>query len=128
MTEQNYQTVCFEAVIALDNLSRAFMWLSPNALHEKKHERLMIAMQSEKDNFEDLPDVIKRVSGVMRDIYYDMTGDTSKLSDVRKKVDELGSILHIGRSYPRDAARRAKNISMKYDPSNFKKERTKNDA
>jgi len=106
--------VCFEATIVLDNLIQAFFCFALSGISENDHKRLLEAAHSQEENFADLPMVIKRVSFVMKDIYYDMTGDTTKLADIRRKVDELGSILHIGRSYPQDALRRAKKIKSLY--------------
>lgn len=123
MTQPDYQAVCFEAVMALDNLTKAFKYFLSNAVSERNQNRLSDAAKSEKDNFEDLPDIIKRVSNAMREIIYDQTGDTTNLSSVRKKVDELGSIMHIGRSYPTDAVRRAKTIATAFSETTLKKKK-----
>jgi hypothetical protein len=50
----------------------------------------------------------------MYDIYDDFSGDKTRFSDIRRKTLELGSILHIARSYPANALKRTKVIATLY--------------
>jgi hypothetical protein len=120
----DYQSVCFEVVLALDALIEAFVHFLPNRYkdYEKlKYDQLFLAASSNTENFEDIFDVVRNVSSAMKNIYYDLTGEITTFSEIYRKTMELGSILHIGRSYPNDALKRAKKIATIY-----KQKRTKN--
>jgi hypothetical protein len=120
---EKYQALCFEAVITLDKLVAAFRHFMHGSLTKRAEDNLLDALRSNSDEFEDLTLVIKRTASVMQDIYYDLTGDTSTLQSIKKKVEELNSILHIGRSHPDGAFRRIEMIKTAFDEQAL---RTKN--
>ena len=111
---EKYQSLCFEVVLALDNLVAAFRHFMHGSLTKRAEENLLDALRSNSDEFEDLNLITKRTAAVMQDIYYDLTGDISTLKSIKKKVEELGSILHIGRSHPEAALRRVQMIKATF--------------
>jgi hypothetical protein len=120
---EKYQTLCFEVVLTLDKLVAAFRHFMHGSLTKRDEEKLLDALRSNSDEFEDLKLVIKRTASVMQDIYYDLTGDTSTLQSIKKKIEELGSILHIGRSHPEAAFRRVEMIKGAYDEQALRKKK-----
>lgn len=121
---EKYQALCFEVVLTLDKLVAAFRYFMHGSLTKRDEEKLLDALRSNSDEFEDLNLVIKRTASVMQDIYYDLTGDTSTLKSIKKKIEELGSILHIGRSHPAAAFRRVEVIKAAYDEQALRKKKT----
>lgn len=118
---EKYQSLCFEVVLALDNLVAAFRHFMHGSLTKRAEDKLLDALRSNSDEFEDLSLITKRTAAVMQDIYYDLTGDISTLKSIKKKVEELGSILHIGRSHPEAALRRVKAIKASFNERTLRK-------
>lgn len=113
MKKYDYQSAVFETVLALDSLINAFIKFLPS-YGDKYADRILEAARSNSDEWEDLPNVLWRVAIVMNNITYEFSGDVTNLVSVRKKVEELKSILHIARSYPDNAVKRAKKIAIFY--------------
>lgn len=118
---QKYQSLCFEVVVALDELVAAFRHFMHGSLTKRAEDKLLDALKSNSDEFEDLSLITKRTAAVMQDIYYDLTGDISTLKSIKKKVEELGSILHIGRSHPEAALRRVQMIKATFSERALRK-------
>lgn len=118
---QKYQSLCFEVVVALDELVAAFRHFMHGSLTKRAEDKLLDALKSNSDEFEDLNLITKRTAAVMQDIYYDLTGDISILKSIKKKVEELGSILHIGRSHPEAALRRVQMIKATFSERALRK-------
>lgn len=118
---EQYKSLCFETLLTIDELTKSFRHFLPGLMNERNDNRFADALRSNSEDFEDLPTIIKRVSSVMQDICFDFTGDVSTLSSIRKKVDELNSILHIGRSYPDSAMRRLKVIKSSFNVEALRK-------
>ena len=118
---QKYQSLCFEVVVALDELVAAFRHFMHGSLTKRAEDKLLDALKSTSDEFEDLSLITKRTAAVMQDIYYDLTGDISTLKSIKKKVEELGSILHIGRSHPEAALRRVQMIKATFSERALRK-------
>jgi len=113
----------FEIVFTLDELVAAFRHFMHGSLTKKNEEKLLDALRSNSDDFEDLGLIIKRTASIMQDIYYDLTGDTSTLQSIKKKVEELSSILHISRSHPANALRRVATIRASYNEQALRKKK-----
>ena len=113
----------FEIVLTLDELVAAFRHFMHGSLTKKNEEKLLDALRSNSDDFEDLGLIIKRTASIMQDIYYDLTGDTSTLQSIKKKVEELSSILHISRSHPANALRRVATIRASYNEQALRKKK-----
>ena len=122
---EKYRALCFEVVLTLDKLVAAFQHFSHGSLTmtARMENKLLDAIRSDSDEFEDLNLVIKRTASAMQDIYYDFTGDISTLKAIKKKTEELGSILHIGRSHPAAAFRRVEMIKAAYDEQALRKKK-----
>ena len=118
---EKYQSLCFEVVLALDELVAAFRHFMHGSLTKRAEDKLLDALKSNSDEFEDLSLITKRTAAVMQDIYYDLTGDISTLKSIKKKVEELGSILHIGRSHPEAAFRRVQMIKATFNERALRK-------
>jgi len=84
------------------------------ARYVQRENLLLGAAKSNKDDFSDLPEIIKRVSKTMLDIYYNIDGDVEVYIKIKKKVDELGSVLVIGRAHTDNAVARAKKIGATF--------------
>ena len=113
----------FEIVLTLDELVAAFRHFMHGSLTKKNEEKLLDALRSNSDDFEDLGLIIKRTASIMQEIYYDLTGDTSTLKSIKKKVEELSSILHISRSHPANALRRVATIRASYNEQALRKKK-----
>ena len=113
----------FEIVLTLDELVAAFRHFMHGSLTKKNEEKLLDALRSNSDDFEDLGLIIRRTASIMQEIYYDLTGDTSTLQSIKKKVEELNSILHIGRSHPDGAFRRIEMIKTAFDEQALRKKK-----
>jgi hypothetical protein len=113
----------FEIVLALDELVAAFRHFMHGSLTKKNEEKLLDALRSNSDDFEDLGLIIRRTASIMQEIYYDLTGDTSTLQSIKKKVEELNSILHISRSHPANALRRVATIRASYNEQALRKKK-----
>ena len=81
-----------------------------NRVYAERKAMILDAIKSNKEDFSDAKIIVSKLSSVMDYITYYMTTDTTDFVTVHKKVKELNSILHIGRSYPNDAIKRAKKI------------------
>lgn len=84
------------------------------ARYVQRENLLLGATRSNTDDFSDLPEIVKRVSKTMEDVYYNMDGDVDEYIRIRKKVDELGSVLKIGRAHTDSAIERAKKIGATF--------------
>ena len=83
----------------------------PQTREEKAAENLIKASYAEETDYQSVMSTINRTVGVMRDIEQDLIShDLSKYIDRRKKVEQLGSIMHISRAYPDSALKRLKEI------------------
>jgi aromatic ring hydroxylase len=83
----------------------------PQTRAEKAAENLIKASYAEETDYQSVMSTINRTVGVMRDIEQDLIShDLSKYIDRRKKVEQLGSIMHISRAYPDNALKRLKSI------------------
>ena len=109
----NFEVAHIELVIALESLLRAFSTLMPMAMKDKTRERLIVASAC-GDAFEDVRKAVKNVSRIMREITWELTGDVTDLNGIIRRVEELGSIAHIARSYPDKAIARAKACGRTY--------------
>jgi len=113
----------FEIVLTLDELVAAFRHFMHGSLTKKNEEKLLDALRSNSDDFEDLGLIIKRTASIMQEIYYDLTGDISTLKSIKRKVEELSSILHISRSHPANALRRVATIRASYNEQALRKKK-----
>jgi len=81
----------------------------PQTRAEKAAETLIRASHAEETDYQSVMSVINKTVGVMRDIEQDLIShDLSKYIDRRRKVEQLGSIMHISRAYPDSALKRLK--------------------
>jgi len=109
-----HQLTQIEVAAALEALVRAFTRLTPNALNEAEQERLVLASSCDSDDLAGLLPAIQRTARVMKDMAYDCSGDIEDLRSIARKVQELGSVLHIARAYPDQALARAKAIGASF--------------
>lgn len=112
-TVTNREMAQIELVIALETLIRAFKALMPRAVPEKTQERLIAASACD-DTLEGVRRTVKNVASIMREIAWEATGDMTDLNGIIRRVEELGSIAHIARSYPDKAIARAKACGRAY--------------
>lgn len=118
--KMNLQLVGVEAVLVLNDLVMAYLdefnmrpkpkdvGIGPTRA-EKAAENLIKASYAEETDYPSVLTTINRTVGVMRDIEQDLVShDLSKYIDRRKKVEQLGSIMHISRAYPDNAMKRLK--------------------
>lgn len=114
------ELVGVEAVVVLNDLVMAYLDEFnmrpkpkevgiPQTRAEKAAENLIKASYAEETDYPSVLTTINRTVGVMRDIEQDLVShDLSKYIDRRKKVEQLGSIMHISRAYPDNAMKRLK--------------------
>ena len=114
------ELVGVEAVLVLNDLVMAYLDEFnmrpkpkevgiPQTRAEKAAENLIKASYAEETDYSSVMLTINRTVSVMRDIEQDLIShDLSKYIDRRKKVEQLGSIMHISRAYPDNAMNRLK--------------------
>ena len=86
----------------------------PQTRAEKAAENLIRASHAEETDYQSVMSAINKTVGVMRDIEQDLIShDLGKYIDRRRKVEQLGSIMHISRAYPDSALRRLKDMRPK---------------
>jgi len=86
----------------------------PQTRAEKAAENLIKSSYAEETDYQSVMSAINKTVGVMRDIEQDLIShDLGKYIDRRKKVEQLGSIMHISRAYPDNALKRLKDIRPK---------------
>ena len=116
----NQETVCLEAIFTLNALVEEYLNEFnmrpkpkdvgiPQTKAEKAAEAMLNASSADDLTNATVTTAIRRTVGVMRDIEQDLIShDLSKYIERRKKVEQLGSIMHIGRAYPESAVKRLK--------------------
>jgi anion-transporting ArsA/GET3 family ATPase len=116
----NQETVCLEAIFTLNALVEEYLNEFnmrpkpkdvgiPLTKAEKAAEAMLNASSADDLTNATVTTAIRRTVGVMRDIEQDLIShDLSKYIERRKKVEQLGSIMHIGRAYPESAVKRLK--------------------
>jgi len=114
------QLVGVEAIVVLNDLVMAYLDEFnmrpkpkeigiPQTRAEKAAENFIKASYAEETDYQSVTSTINRTVGVMRDIEQDLIShDLSKYIDRRRKVEQLGSIMHISRAYPDSALKRLK--------------------
>ena len=86
----------------------------PQTRAEKAAENLIKASYAEETDYQSVMSAINKTVGVMRDIEQDLIShDLGKYIDRRRKVEQLGSIMHISRAYPDNALKRLKDMRPK---------------
>jgi len=86
----------------------------PQTRAEKAAENLIRASHAEETDYQSVMSAINKTVGVMRDIEQDLIShDLGKYIDRRRKVEQLGSIMHISRAYPDNALKRLKDMRPK---------------
>jgi len=86
----------------------------PQTRAEKAAENLIRASHAEETDYQSVMSAINKTVGVMRDIEQDLIShDLGKYIDRRRKVEQLGSIMHISRAYPDSALKRLKDMRPK---------------
>lgn len=81
---------------------------------EKMADLLVSASHVEDINYDNVVSACNKTIGIMKDIEYELiNGDLGEHKDQRRLVEQLLSILHIGRSYPDNAIKRAKALMQK---------------
>ena len=86
----------------------------PQTRAEKAAENLIRASHAEETDYQSVMSAINKTVGVMRDIEQDLIShDLGKYKDRRRKVEQLGSIMHISRAYPDSALKRLKDMRPK---------------
>ena len=116
----NQETVCLEAIFTLNALVEEYLNefnMRPKPKDagiyqtkaEKAGEALLNASLADELTNTTVTTAIRRTVGVMRDIEQDLIShDLSKYIERRKRVEQLGSIMHISRAYPESAVKRLK--------------------
>lgn len=120
LVKATQEDVFFETVLAADALAKAYLSFlpstkpkkskEPDVIFEARKKMILDALKSNKEDFSDAKTIISKMVSAMDRITYDVTSDPTDLVSIQKKVKELDSILHIGRSYPDNAVKRARNI------------------
>ena len=86
----------------------------PQTRAEKAAENLIRSSHAEETDYQSVMSAINKTVGVMRDIEQDLIShDLGKYIDRRRKVEQLGSIMHISRAYPDSALKRLKDMRPK---------------
>jgi len=81
---------------------------------EKMADLLVNASHVEDINYDNVVSACNKTIGIMKDIEYELiSGDLGEHKDQRRLVEQLLSILHIGRAYPDNAIKRAKALMPK---------------
>ena len=81
---------------------------------EKMADLLVSASHVEDINYDNVVSACNKTISIMKDIEYELiSGDLGEHKDQRRLVEQLLSILHIGRSYPDNAIKRAKALMQK---------------
>jgi hypothetical protein len=116
----NQETVCLEAIFTLNALVEEYlnefnMRLKPKEVGipqtkaEKAAEAMLNASSADELTNTTVITAIRRTVGVMRDIEQDLIShDLSKYIERRRRVEQLGSIMHISSAYPESAVKRLK--------------------
>ena len=79
-----------------------------------KTENLINASFIEEPTMDEVKGAIWRILNVMKDIEYDATSMVDEYVNRRKKIEQIKSILLIGRSHPDSAIKRLKGLKPKY--------------
>jgi hypothetical protein len=86
----------------------------PKSTKERKAEQMMAASSIDELEYETVREAVSKTVSVMREIEYEIvTHDLSEYKDRRRKVEEILSILHVGRAYPDKAIKRLKSLRPK---------------
>jgi len=81
---------------------------------EKMADLLVSASHVEDINYDNVVSACNKTIGIMKDIEYELiSGDLGEHKERRRLVEQLLSILHIGRAYPDNAIKRAKALMPK---------------
>lgn len=81
---------------------------------EKQANFLVNASGVDELSYENVLSACNRTINVMKDIEYDLiSGDLGEHKDRRRKVEQILSIMHIGRAYPDSAIKRLKGLRPK---------------
>jgi len=80
----------------------------------RKTENLINASFIEEPTMDEVKGTIWRILNVMKDIEYDATSMVDEYVNRRKKIEQIKSILLIGRSPPDSAIKRLKGLKPKY--------------
>lgn len=80
----------------------------------RKTENLINASFIEEPTMDEVKGAIWRILNVMKDIEYDATSVVDEYVNRRKKIEQIKSILLIGRSHPDSAIKRLKGLKPKY--------------
>jgi hypothetical protein len=80
----------------------------------RKTENLINASFIEEPTMDEVKGAIWRILNVMKDIEYDATSMVDEYVNRRKKIEQIKSILLIGRSHPDSAIKRLKGLKPKY--------------
>jgi len=80
----------------------------------RKTENLINASFIEEPTMDEVKGAIWRILNVMKDIEYDATSMVDEYVNRRKKIEQIKSILLIGRSHPDGAIKRLKGLKPKY--------------
>lgn len=111
-------------IVALD----AIVGLAPLYVYHRRNEAsdlLAAAAASKDDEFGDSTLIVKKVAAVLGDIAWDWHCDIENINFLKRRTQELGSILHIGRSYPDAAIRRASRMKREIDSIRLEFEKSK---
>ena len=80
----------------------------------RKTENLINASFIVEPTMDEVKGAIWRILNVMKDIEYDATSMVDEYVNRRKKIEQIKSILLIGRSHPDSAIKRLKGLKPKY--------------
>ena len=81
---------------------------------ERKNEKLINASYIEDLTMDCIKDAIWKIISVMKDIEYEATNSVDEYVTRRKRMEQVKSILLIGRSHPDSAIKRLKGLKPKY--------------
>jgi hypothetical protein len=88
----------------------------PQTPRQKAVENMIAASVIDELNYDTVRSAVNKVVYIMRSIEQDMiSSDLSKYFNRRKNVEQIGSILHIGRAYPDKAIKRLRDLRPKME-------------
>lgn len=80
-------------------------------IREKKRAFFLKISATPDDDLMQLPEAIRRVVKWLKAYDLDSAGmEVDKIHEITKAVEQLGSIFHIGRTFPDNAIKRAKSL------------------
>ena len=108
----NYDLVAVEAEQTINGILYQYIerFCFNRSDRRKALTTLMEASQLPELDYDGIKLTVVRLSDTMRSIEMDSTGDISEMAKWRKAIDQISSIMHISRAYPKDAMKRLKRL------------------